>query len=91
MRTLIELGLALGARIPTNVLLALANAGYNSGAIGAAQDPGSDDLETQLRDAIGGRLDEAIASGDKDTILDIVVTANQFGWPDLASRGGAAL
>jgi hypothetical protein len=91
VRTLVELAIAQGARVPTAALLALANAAYGSGAIGAAASSSSDDLEVELRDAIGARLDEAIAAGDRDTTLDITVTANQFGWSDLAARGGAAL
>ena len=91
VRTLVELTIAQGARVPDRGPSRARQGGVRLRRDGRAASSSSDDLEVEFRDAIGARLDEAIAAGDRDTTLDITVTANQFGWSDLAARGGAAL
>jgi len=51
----------------------------------------TDNLGRRIREALDGKLDEAISQGDDDTILDILGFAALYGDPDLYSGAKAAL
>jgi hypothetical protein len=78
-------------------LIALLSVGVRVGAVGNSV-PGSKaikdtakSLHTQLEAALLEKVDQASASGDKQTILDILIAAQQYGMNALADKAQGAL
>ncbi|MGH2657070.1 MAG: hypothetical protein ACRDIZ_10320 [Actinomycetota bacterium] len=94
---LLEAPAQLPENFPTHYLLSLLGVGIRVGAVGASV-PGSAPLKQKAQELLAGfeaglelKLNEAIATGDAQTIIDILIGAQQFGLDALADKAQGGL